>query len=105
MGALCALPADSAAPGSLPALGCRLEPILSVKWAQGGLSREQGAWLRGAVGATHPPAPMLEPSVTTFKQLRCGHSETPGATFLMSSDPRIPGPGAPARSGAAGVSG
>lgn len=57
MGALCALPADSAAPGSLPALGCRLEPILSVKWAQGGLSREQGAWLRGAVGATHPPRP------------------------------------------------
>lgn len=58
---------------------------------------------RGCGSHTPPPPPMLEPSVTTFKQLRCGHSETPGATFLMSSDPRILGPGAPARSGAAGV--
>ena len=47
-----------------------------MKWVQGGLGREQRAWLRGS----HPSPPqMLEPSVTTFKQLRCGHSETPGA--------------------------
>lgn len=37
LGALCALPADSASPGSLPALGRHLEPILSVKRVQGGL--------------------------------------------------------------------
>ena len=42
-GAPGALLTDSAAPGPLPALGCPLEPILSVKWVQGGLGRGRGA--------------------------------------------------------------
>ena len=33
----------SSASGPLPALGRPLEPILSVKWVQGGLGQGQGA--------------------------------------------------------------
>ena len=88
-----------ASPGASPGA----HPVCEVGAGRAG-RRAEGLAQRGCRSHPSPPQ-MLEPSVTTFKQLRCGHSETPGATFLLSSAPCIPGPGAPARSGAEGVSG